>query len=46
MVLAGIHKKRLDARLRGHDEWVSDAHLCGATLGDDLYGPVGTRGHT
>jgi hypothetical protein len=30
--LAGIQKKSLDARLRGHDGWISDTHLCGAVL--------------
>jgi hypothetical protein len=28
MLLAGIQKKSLDARLRGHDRWISDTHLC------------------
>ena len=32
MLLAGIQKKSLDARLRGHDGWLSDTYLCGAVL--------------
>ena len=32
MLLAGIQKKSLDARLRGHDRWISDTHLCGHVL--------------
>ena len=32
VLLAGIQKKSLDARLRGHDSWVLDTHLCGAVL--------------
>jgi hypothetical protein len=27
MRLAGIQKKNLDARLRGHDGWISDTHF-------------------
>jgi hypothetical protein len=29
MLLAGIQKKSLDVRLRGHDGWISGTHLCG-----------------
>jgi hypothetical protein len=32
MLLAGIQKKSLDARLRGHDGWVSDTYLSEAVL--------------
>jgi hypothetical protein len=32
MLLAGIQKKSLDARLREHDMWILDTHLCGAVL--------------
>ncbi len=32
MLLAGIQKKSLDARLRGDDREISDTHLCGAVL--------------
>ena len=32
MLLAGIQQQSLDARLRGHDDWNSDTHLCGAVL--------------
>jgi hypothetical protein len=32
MLLAGIQKKSLDVRLRGHDGWLSDTRLCGAVL--------------
>jgi integrase len=32
MLLAGIQKKSLDARLRGHDEWKRETDLCGAVL--------------
>jgi hypothetical protein len=32
MLLAGIRKKSLDARLRGHDGWRLDTHLCGAVV--------------
>ena len=35
MLLAGIQKKNLDARIREHDGWILDAHFCGAVPGCD-----------
>jgi aldehyde dehydrogenase (NAD+) len=32
VLLAGIQKKNLDARLRGHDDWLSATHFCGGLL--------------
>jgi hypothetical protein len=41
MLLAGIRKKSLDARLRGHDGWVSDTYCVELYLGEGklLSGP-------
>jgi hypothetical protein len=35
VLLTGIQKKNLGARLRGHDDWISDTHFCGAVLRND-----------
>jgi hypothetical protein len=37
MHLAGIQKKSLDARLRGHDRWVLDTYLSGGVLSIKKY---------
>jgi hypothetical protein len=39
MLLAGIQKNNMDARLRGHDDWLSDTLYCRGLLsfvGNDI----------
>jgi hypothetical protein len=42
MLLAGIQMGSLHARLRGHDEWKLDTHVCGAVL--SMASPNGAMG--